>query len=49
MNLVCSECGKEYGNNEKINKCECGGVLEIEGKDVSFPGPTAVKIGICRP
>ncbi len=37
MKLICSECGKEYGNDEKIYKCECGGVLEIEGKEVSFP------------
>ncbi len=37
MKLVCSECGKEYGNNERIYKCGCGGVLDIGGKEVSFP------------
>ena len=37
MKLVCPECGKEYGKDERIYKCGCGGVLDIEGKDVSFP------------
>lgn len=37
MKLICSECRKEYGKDERIYKCGCGGVLEIEGKDVSFP------------
>ncbi|MEE9323272.1 MAG: threonine synthase [Candidatus Aenigmarchaeota archaeon] len=37
MKFVCSECGEEYGKNDKIYKCECGGVLELGEKDVSFP------------
>jgi threonine synthase len=37
MKFVCSECGKVHDNDENIYKCECGGVLEIEGKGVSFP------------
>lgn len=37
MKLVCYECGKEHGKKERIYRCECGGVLELQGKDVSFP------------
>ncbi len=37
MDFVCSECGKRYERDERIYKCECGGVLKLEGKDVSFP------------
>lgn len=36
MKLVCSECGNPH-ENEKMFKCKCGGTLELEGKEVSFP------------
>jgi len=37
MKLICSDCGKEYGKEEKRYKCKCGGVFELREKDVSFP------------
>jgi threonine synthase len=37
VKLVCSECGREFPANERTYRCGCGGILEIRGKDVSFP------------
>lgn len=37
MKLTCQRCGKEYGPEEKIYRCECGGTLTVTGKEVSFP------------
>jgi threonine synthase len=34
--LICKECKKEYSTDEKIWKCECGGLLDIDFK-ASFP------------
>ena len=35
--MVCSECGKEYGKDEKRHRCGCGGVFELIEKNVAFP------------
>jgi len=37
VEFVCSRCGKTYEKTERVYKCECGGVLELKGKNVSFP------------
>ncbi len=35
-NLICRDCNKEFSLNEKIWRCECGGLLDIEFES-SFP------------
>jgi len=34
--LICADCGREYSGGEKIWKCSCGGLLNIEFQP-SFP------------
>lgn len=33
----CGKCGKEYGDRERVWRCECGGTLSLCGYDFHMP------------